>query len=636
MQRNRRAFLKDVGRGMIVASVGPALAADLFPGTLRADDAPDRLSFGKLDSLVALMQDTPPDKLQPLLAERLRNGDDLKTLTAAAALTNARAFGGEDYTAFHTMMALAPAYQMAQELPEERRPLPIFKVLYRNGTCLQGHGGAKGADTLRPLKPADLPADKSGADALSEAVERKDLPAADRTFVALCRGKLDDAFNELLPSVQEELEVHRVVLPHRAWTLAGIIGMNHAQVLLRQSVHYCVRNLRGDSTTRTRPAAHTLLPKLFDQYKLAGKPAGKRPAEDAWVDKMSQTIFGSKPEQAADAVAAALAEGISPEAVGEALSLAANQLVLRDNGRPKAVSDAKPAGSVHGDGIGVHASDSANAWRNMARYSDAPTAWPASFSAPTSAPSTAPNAAAISCTGSRTRADAREKIKTGDAAALLAAAEDAVRHNDQARACAAVQRYGDEGHPYRPVIDLLLRYAVSEDGALHAEKYYRTATEEFASLRPAFRWRQLVALDPRHRQRVRPAGPGLRRGLQAIEGLRKVRFAATRGGALIPSAPPRVAANPLWCVPCTKPPDCCATSSPCRASTRWAATSAGRTSWSTASPPTSKTSSAASASASSGSPSRRSGTTSSPGTSRPARNAPSSSKSTRTPCPPTA
>jgi hypothetical protein len=35
---------------------------------------------------------------------------------------------------------------------------------------------------------------------------------------------------------------------------------------------------------------------------------------------------------------------------------------------------------------------------------------------------------------------------------------------------------------------------VSEDGALHAEKYYRTASEEFARMRPTFRWRQLVAL----------------------------------------------------------------------------------------------------------------------------------------------
>ena len=44
------------------------------------------------------------------------------------------------------------------------------------------------------------------------------------------------------------------------------------------------------------------------------------------------------------------------------------------------------------------------------------------------------------------------------------------------------------------LFDLLLRYAISEDGALHAEKYYRTVSEEFASSRPAFRWRQLAAL----------------------------------------------------------------------------------------------------------------------------------------------
>ena len=46
----------------------------------------------------------------------------------------------------------------------------------------------------------------------------------------------------------------------------------------------------------------------------------------------------------------------------------------------------------------------------------------------------------------------------------------------------------------RPAFDLLLRYAISEDGALHAEKYYRTVSEEFASTRPAFRWRHLAAL----------------------------------------------------------------------------------------------------------------------------------------------
>ena len=81
-----------------------------------------------------------------------------------------------------------------------------------------------------------------------------------------------------------------------------------------------------------------------------------------------------------------------------------------------------------------------------------------------------------------------------DAESLLRQAEEAIRANDQTLACAAVHRYGELGHSPRAVLDLLLKYAISEDGALHAEKYYRTASEEFAANRPAFRWRQLSAL----------------------------------------------------------------------------------------------------------------------------------------------
>jgi hypothetical protein len=85
-------------------------------------------------------------------------------------------------------------------------------------------------------------------------------------------------------------------------------------------------------------------------------------------------------------------------------------------------------------------------------------------------------------------------VRSEDAAALLAETEAAIQGNLQGRASALVYRYGELGHDPRPVFDLMLRYATSEDGALHAEKYYRTVTEEFASTRPAFRWRQLVGL----------------------------------------------------------------------------------------------------------------------------------------------
>ena len=38
------------------------------------------------------------------------------------------------------------------------------------------------------------------------------------------------------------------------------------------------------------------------------------------------------------------------------------------------------------------------------------------------------------------------------------------------------------------------RFPTSDDGALHAEKYFRTTGLEFDTNRPAYRWGQLFAL----------------------------------------------------------------------------------------------------------------------------------------------
>src|SRR2546421_4082237 len=94
----RRDFLADVGRGVLVASVGVTLAADLGLASAataaEAAGAPEALSFGGLEPLVVLMQETPVERLLPILVEKLKAGTELRTLLAAAALANARTFGG--------------------------------------------------------------------------------------------------------------------------------------------------------------------------------------------------------------------------------------------------------------------------------------------------------------------------------------------------------------------------------------------------------------------------------------------------------------------------------------------------------------------------------------------------------------
>src|SRR6476646_4066961 len=101
-QTSRREFLSQVGRGMIVASVGSALATDMGLSPAFAADQLNRVQFGKLEPLVDLLQSTQLNKLLPLVVDKIKAGTSLKELTAAAALANARAFGGEDYIGFHT------------------------------------------------------------------------------------------------------------------------------------------------------------------------------------------------------------------------------------------------------------------------------------------------------------------------------------------------------------------------------------------------------------------------------------------------------------------------------------------------------------------------------------------------------
>lgn len=506
-RHTRRSFLGDVGRGMLVASVGLGTAVDMGLATARAgtgtgtgigewDD--DRLVFGDLEPLVGLMQESPLDRLLPALVERLRGGTDLKQLVAAAALANARTFGGEDYVGFHTLMALAPAYHMAREQPEDRRALPVLKVLYRNTNRIHEHGG-RDSEVLRTIAPGTLSAGEDPAEALRDAVRRREMSAAEATFAAIARagaGAADAAFNALLLAVEDETEVHRVVLPYRAWELLDVVGREQAHTMLRQSVRYCVRNGRSGGGAPRDDEPRALLPRLFDQHHLPTGSAGtKRPGDD-WVESMSRTLFESNPATAAEAVAQALADGIDPADIGESIGLAANALVLRDVGRPERwASPGKPPGSVHGDSVGVHASDAVNAWRNMARVANPRNAAACLILAGYEvARDRRARAEDFRHSTARPLPEFRDAVTQTDPRRLLADAESAIRANQQEIAAATVAKYGALGHDAGPAFELMLKYAVSEDGALHGEKYYNTVREDFATTRAAFRWRHLVAL----------------------------------------------------------------------------------------------------------------------------------------------
>jgi hypothetical protein len=488
--RNRREFLADVGKGMLTASMGSAMAADLGLNAALADTGGGRLQFGRLEPLAALMQENSAEKMLPLVVQQIGKGTSLRDVVAAAALANARTFGGEDYVGFHAFMALAPAYEMTKELDAERRALPVLKVLYRSTNQIASKGGVS-AEVLHPMDTPSASAE-ANRESLRDAMRSQDMGRAETLFAGIAARSAEEAFNDVQGMIQDDTDVHRTVLAYRAWDLLGLTGREHAQTTLRQSVHYCVdTEKRRIKANYPVSGIRAVLPKIVDKYGLAGKTPGARHGDDAWLKEFRQTLVTASPDQAAEAVAAALVEGYSIDAIGEALSLGSAHLVIHDPGRSKAYPG-KPVGSVHGDSVGVHASDSMNAWRNMAKASNA-------YNALTG----------LVVAGYHLAFAQRQEIdraqpysvldhgsapQTEDHREILRQLEAAIRENDQARASVLASAYGKADHAPRPIFDLLLRYAVSEDGALHAEKYYRTVHEEFGRTRHAFRWEHVTAL----------------------------------------------------------------------------------------------------------------------------------------------
>jgi hypothetical protein len=469
---------------MLAVLVGSNLAAEL--GLAAEDNKDDKPATpARIARLSQMIQQTPTKDLLPALHKQMDDGASLKDLIAAGALANARAFGGQDYNGYHSFMALCPSYAMAMALPEKERALPILKVLYRTSTFIHGARCTK-EDHLAEVGPTKLDGTTPAVEQMRQAANAKKPDQAEQIFLSM-KGTPEQTYDNLQLLIQDDLNVHRVVLAWRAWEVLDFVGKEHARDMLRQTVRFC----SDPRHTRFGHPIQKVLPKLMEEHKLLSATPGSKKVDDAWVEKLARTVHSDRQDRAAQTVAAALADGVDPDAISEAISLAGTMLVLGDPGRKKEWSSpAKPEGSVHGDSVGVHASDAANGWRHIARVASARNTFASLI------------AAAYHTAGQAGRQMSKpyplvedvEKVEPKDAEKLLGALDEALRGKDQRRAAAVAARYGELGHDAKAIFTKLRQYGVSEDGALHAEKYYQTVSEEHARSRPKFRWLHVVAL----------------------------------------------------------------------------------------------------------------------------------------------
>ncbi len=137
----------------------------------------------------------------------------------------------------------------------------------------------------------------------------------------------------------------------------------------------CCGSRSASASTRSSDAAQQpsrrsarVLPKLLDQYKLLGQQPGTRDGRRRLGRAAEpRSIYGGEPGAGRRRGRRGAGRGL--RAGGRRRGdLAGGQpaRAARPRPRPRTDSAGKPVGSVHGDSVGVHASDAANAWRNIA------------------------------------------------------------------------------------------------------------------------------------------------------------------------------------------------------------------------------------------------------------------------------
>ena len=347
--RTRRELFSDVGRGMIAAAVGTEprrrSRLRLRARPTRPATSPSATSNRSSRSC----RKRPPDKLLPKVAEKLKSGTELKTFVAAAApgqRPRVRRRGLRRLPHAHGPRPGVQDGEGGDRSPSDSRSR-CMKVLVPQQHPPPGSRRHEGRSAEAGRSPASSTSDRTRGEQLRDAARKADMAAAEATFAAICKnGKPEDALNATARRGGRRDRGS----PRRA----RVAGVGPDQLRRRRAgphdappVGPLLREGRGErepgevQPAASRTAAEAARPAQADR---ARSPA-RRSADDAWVEKFADTIFastaGSRPPMRSPR---RWPRASSAEAIGEAISLAANQLVLRDQGRPKEWTSAEQAG----------------------------------------------------------------------------------------------------------------------------------------------------------------------------------------------------------------------------------------------------------------------------------------------------
>ena len=313
---------------------------------------PNRVHFSDaIEPLVQFIEETPPAEIVDRTLEKLRAGVPTKTMLTASALAVARSSDlppGHHGGPLHPLAGMYAVNQLAGRLQGEQRFVPVLQHVALSNKHI--HHPAMGPYSLLEFEPIDFGGVEATKEAFLAAVKRGETNKADHCFLWLWQNVPPVEALDLLLSVaipKNAVDDHYFIFPAFTFRALQTMEPELLPVLMRPAVRYVTRF----------PVARALpdIDALIEKHELMTRVTRQHSGEDetASIGQLGEAIgrcdnYNDIPVL----MAQALAEGLSLEGAGEALSIGAAGLFLR---------------SLTGNPMDVHLHTSANLRRYLLR-----------------------------------------------------------------------------------------------------------------------------------------------------------------------------------------------------------------------------------------------------------------------------
>jgi hypothetical protein len=292
-----------------------------------------------IEPLVQFIEETPPGEILDRTLEKLRDGVPIPTMLTASALAVTRSTEmppGHHGGPLHPLAGLYAVSDLIERLEGEEKFVPVLQHVALTNKHI--HHPAMGPYQLPEFAPLNAGGVEGSKAAFLMAVQRGEWNQSDHLFQYLWQNAPATELIDLLMSVaipKNFNDDHYFMFPGAVWRSfeTGVLDKEYLPIVMRPVVRFVTRS--PVAPPNPIPTPFPAIEALIEEHQLLNRILRQRSGEDETqaIGELGEAIgrvdvFADIPVM----MAKALADGLSLEGGGEALSIGAAALFMRSLG----------------------------------------------------------------------------------------------------------------------------------------------------------------------------------------------------------------------------------------------------------------------------------------------------------------